>query len=236
MARKLGDRSAMGLTLAPPPHRAARAYMQTHTRVPVEVMRQARYFRDGLMSVSLDCGGKMNAIVAPLLARWRRSPIPRPETLLDAARAWRALPEFGRLDLTITTGKRALCVQELRVSASDFRARDWTVDEPGLSVLGVVLEVAAHRCVFDILSLATVSLHALARRYQRGFAITDAAIMHDLHMLAKAHAELGSADAATEFEVVVPGGGRWVGNLIDVTNTNGGNSVDCVAAARTYKD
>ena len=224
----------MGLTLAPPLPRAASVYMQTHTHVPAEFMRQARYFRDGLMSVSLECSARMNAIVAPLLARWRRSPIPRPETLLDAARAWRALPDFGRLDLTVTTGKRQLHIHELRVSASDFRAADWTVDEPGLSVLGVVLEVAPHRCVFDILSLATVSLHALARRYQRGFAITDAAIMHDLHMLAKAHAGLAGG-AATEFEVAVPSGGRWVGNLLDVTNTKGGNSIDCVAAARTYK-
>ncbi len=222
-------------TLAPPPPRAARAYMQTHTRVPAEVMRQARYFRDGLKLTSLACSGRMDAIVAPLLARWRRSPIPRPETLQDAARAWKALPGFGRLDTTVDLTKRSLQIRELRASASDFRAQGWSTAEPGLSVLGVVLEVAPHRCVFDILSLATVSLHALARRYQRGFSITDAAIMHDLHILAKAHAELGDDAAATEFEVAVPSGGRWVGNLIDVTNTKGGDSVDRIAAARTYK-
>jgi hypothetical protein len=58
--------------------------------------------------------------------------------------------------------------------------------------------------------VASVSLHALARRYQRGFNTTDAAILSELRELALRHEEI--VEAMGEFSL--PGdGGSWVGSV-----------------------
>ncbi len=41
--------------------------------------------------------------------------------------------------------------------------------EPGISVVGVDLCIAAHRFVFEVPTLVSISAHALGRWYQRGF-------------------------------------------------------------------
>jgi hypothetical protein len=81
----------------------------------------------------------------PLTARARRSPIPRPEMLTDAARVWRErVPETGRLHLEIKAEWKRLRIGEVRITAADFRADTWDIGvvEPGIGLIGFVLDVA----------------------------------------------------------------------------------------------
>jgi hypothetical protein len=57
--------------------------------------------------------------------------------------------------------------------------------------------------------LACVGLHALARRYQRGAARDDAAVLADLHPLGRGGLE--AFRDGGEFAIPAPGGGRWIG-------------------------
>ena len=200
--------------------------------IPPEYLGQARSMRDRLKAVNVECSRAIDHIAAPLVARSKRSPIPRREQLTDVAREWACMPAFGLLDtkIELVLGKRSLHIRQLRAGASDFRATGWKMDEAGVSVIGLMLDIAAHRFSFVMPSLVSVSLHALARRYQRGLEVNDAAIFGDLHTLAKAHLRLASGAVGDLFEVEA-GGGCWRGNLTDAS-TNAG--MDRILSARTF--
>src|SRR5512135_1489395 len=113
-------------------------------------------------------GAAMTQITAKVVARTSRSPIPRPEMLIDLARDWRAqIPEHGRFDLTIDApDKRSLIIREMRAGACNVHSPRWPdTAEPGVSVHATVLHLAPHRHEFTLAVLAGVSLHALGRRY-----------------------------------------------------------------------
>ena len=116
---------------------------------PIEptFLGQARSMRDRLKAANVECSRAIDHIAAPLVARSKRSPIPRREQLIDVAREWACMPAFGLLDskIELVLGKRSLHIRQLRAGASDFRATGWTVDEAGVSVIGLMLDIAAHR-------------------------------------------------------------------------------------------
>jgi hypothetical protein len=167
--------------------------------------------------------------------RWTRHPIPRREHLVDAARAWRStLPAAGRLELSIERQPKSLTIAEMRVGASDFRAPWWErgAIEPGVLVQGIRLVVAPKRFDFAILPLACVSLHALARRLQRG-SMAEESLMIELRALGHAAA---APDLCPGAEVIVPvddDGGRWVGVVAEVMMKSGRHHV---LSLRTFKD
>jgi hypothetical protein len=142
------------------------------------------------------------------------------------------MPGLGLLDSStdLDLRKRTLRICQLRVCPSDFRAAAWNVDEAGLSVLGLQLDIGPHRFNFAMPSLVTVSLHALARRYQRGLDISDEAIFADLHALARSHPAIAKREAGDSFEVEA-GGGCWRGHVTDA-ETNAG--MDRILSARTF--
>lgn len=58
--------------------------------------------------------------------------------------------------------------------------------------------------------IASLSLHALARRYQRGFDTSDAMILSELKALAMCHADV----VQTPGDFAIGGsGGNWVGEV-----------------------
>jgi hypothetical protein len=206
--------------------------------VPAEFAGQARALRNRLVVVATECNDTINRITMPLLARFKRSPVPRQEMLAGLAREWRTLPAFGRLDLAVTVGKRSLHIEELRCVASDFRAADWTVGERSISVCGIVLDVAPHKLKLTIPNLVSLGAHATGRWYQRGMTTTDQQFMADMHALARSHTELASGVAGEQFEIPT-NGGCFVGSLVEAKDQNleatKAKKIDLVAIARTFK-
>jgi hypothetical protein len=199
--------------------------------VDSQFIGQARVFRDRLKATSTACSRLIDEIAMPLVRRAKRHPIPRREALVDVARKWACMPALGLLDSAsdLDLRKRTLRISQLRACPSDFRAASWNVDEPGLSVLGLQLDIAPHRFDFAMPSLVTVSLHAL-RRFQRGIDVTDAAIFADLHTLARAHLRLSTGPVGDTFEVNASGG-CWYGNMTDAAT---GAGTDRVLSVRTF--
>lgn len=175
------------------------------------------------------------AIARPLIARAHRSPIPRAGMLVDAARGWRRLPSFGLLDSALELEKCSLRVHELRVSASDYRAADWGPGafEPGISIVGAVLDIRPRVFGYDIVSLCNISLHTLGRWFQRAVSTEDEALMDDLRVLAKAHASLAASDT-TDFSVRTAAGAYWRGSMVETEDPRTPGTIDLVCSVRTF--
>jgi hypothetical protein len=200
--------------------------------VPAEFVGKARALRSRLLAIDLATGPAIDMITKPVVERWRRHPVPRAETLAGLARIWPLhIPSFGLLDRAIDLDKRSLRILELRAGANNFHFAGWRDDakEPGVSLTAICLEIAPHRFRFDMLTIASVSLHCLSRRYQRGMAITDADVFADLRSLAQAHGKLDRAQPGEDFTVQVADG-KWVGSCTMIT----GNGP--VLMARTFLD
>ena len=140
--------------------------------------------------------------------------MPRPDELAGVARAWRTLiPTGGRLALNIEVERKTIAIDELRVSSIDFRFRNWPSDdfEPGLAIIHVRLRIAP-KTGFEFKSpiVACTSLHAIARRFQRGFDTSRTAVLAD----AAALANLPNGDT---WELAVRDG-RWVGVTAQLTH------------------
>jgi hypothetical protein len=200
--------------------------------VDAAFLGQGRAFRDRLKVTSTACSHLIDEITMPAVKRAKRHPIPRREQLVGVARLWACMPGRGLLDSStdLDLRKRTLRISQLRVCPSAFRAAAWNVDEPGLSVLGLQLDIAPHRFEFAMPSLVTVSLHALGRRYQRAVDVSDTAIFDDLHTLARSHLRLATGAVGDAFEVEASGG-CWHGNVTDAA-TNAGT--DRILSVRTF--
>lgn len=80
-------------------------------------------------------------------------------------------------------------------------------------------------------TLASVSLHALARRFQRGSIVTDVAVTSDLRALAEACGRLVAQKGPFELSCA---NGRWIGRVAYGEVRNGGRSR--VVIVRTFLD
>jgi hypothetical protein len=196
----------------------------------------ARLFRARVIAANAEYSKAAAVIARPLVRRGQRTPIPRQGALIDAHRLWSRLPSFGLLDRALELEKRSLRIHELRLSASDFRAECWSagVLEPGISVVGIVLDIRPRVFGFDVLSLCSISRHALGRWFQRAVDTSEAALWDDLRTLAKAHAALAAGDATT-FEVRTKSGAHWLGDMLDCEDPrHAPGGVDRVRAVRTF--
>jgi hypothetical protein len=204
--------------------------MMTH--VPPEFLGRARAFRARIGADDAAVGMAINRITAPLLARRRRKATFRPETLIDAERQFQfQVPAGARLTLKVERDRHGLRIEEFRVAAGEFRFCSWEDDaadaDPG--VVRVVLEATGWGAVGATANIvASVSLHALARRYQRGFDTSDAAILAELRELAMRHAAI--VEAQGDFSMAFDGG-SWVG---EVARTEVAQVSCPVLAVRTF--
>jgi hypothetical protein len=149
--------------------------------------------------------------------------------LIDAERRWRnVVPAFGRLAMEVDgESLRSPCFIELRVVCGVSHCATWPDEgqEPGVLVGWHAVEFDEQAIASRFVSLASVSLHALARRYQRGWDKSDTAIFADLAVLAH---DFREAVTLPRFAVAVSKG-AWVGEPM-----NAGEST--VLAVRTYYD
>lgn len=196
---------------------------------PREFIGLARALRAEIREEDAPATRAIQALIRRLHARAQRHPVPRQAELIDAARAWRErLPTGARLALSVELKAKALAIDELRLTGIDFRFVDWPIDdlEPAVSVLHARLCVAPHKFELETPILACCSLHALARRFQRGFDTSRAAIFNDLGALAGAP----DNDATDEREVRTQHG-RWIGMMVSL---RAGERTERAIVARTF--
>jgi hypothetical protein len=131
------------------------------THVPAQFVGLARAFRARVGADDALVGQTVNAIAAPLIARRKRKPTFRPETLIDAERQFRRLPSAGRLMLKVERGKSGLRIEEHRIAAGQFCFCRWDDDarDADIGIVKVILEATewgpvgatAKRCVISSL-------------------------------------------------------------------------------------
>jgi hypothetical protein len=201
-------------TTKPPP--------RTATNVPREFAGQARLFCARIDSAAKTASAAVQQIAAGAQAIVRRRPSWRPEHFAGFERQWRrTIPDEGRIGLVIERCKRALTIAEFRLSGSSYEDIRWSQRFPENSVSLMLCTCRLTTpAAFEIKrhAIATLGIHAIARRYQRGFDNTDRAIQTDISELALNVSQLLSASSQT-FALPCPSG-FWVG-AIDTVSVSG---------------
>jgi hypothetical protein len=138
----------------------------------------------------------------------------RAEQLIDAERQFRfQVPAGARLALKVERDKSGLRIEEFRVAAGQFRFCSWTdgASDADVGIVRVILEATAWGAVGATgVIVASISLHALGRRFQRGFNNTDEAILLEMRELALWHA--GIVEVWGNF-AIAGDGGTWCGEV-----------------------
>jgi hypothetical protein len=186
-----------------------------------EFLGMARSMRNRIDSIDPVAVAAMGEISRRLQARCRRRQHLTPSVSAEAVRAWRThVPDTGRLAIETHIGHRSLFIRELRLSRCRTRNEAWqdAAWEQGVGVMLISLTIQVFSFQFNYFHLAVVSLHALARRFQRGIDNSDAAILADLRVIADVAAEIAVTHGA--FEIAVPGG-RWGGYIVEMPDENG---------------
>jgi hypothetical protein len=186
------------------------ATVQVVPRVPAEFVGKARVFRAEVKLVDVAMDRALDLICKPLNARLKRHPRLRAEMLADVARQYeRLIPSQFRIGpIEGTKHKGEFAIVERRLCVSWLTHDDWVAPEmrePGLSICRFTFSVHQGRLRQHWTPLANVSLHALARHEERRHDRSQAALRHDLALL---------ADAGEDGEKVPTPGGFWLGSVI----------------------
>ena len=198
-----------------------------------EFLGLARAFRTATVADHAASLAAVERIVFPLQARCQLRQPPGPRAYTQVMEWAERVPSIGRLDLKITNGQRGrVSVTEIRLAPSQFRFERWKGDgaDDVVVVVRTKLMASAERVQFTSTSVACVSLHALARRYQRGWDNSNEAICRDLLTLANVPSEI--LERGGEFSTApVADGGRWLGRPTEVDE--GGVPI-VIAAIRSF--
>lgn len=206
----------------------ARTSGEAPAPVPREFLGLARDLRRRLAAADAQVAPGLEHALRPLRERLERRPTLRADLLTDAERHWRqGVPGFGRLVLAAERRRgRVPYFCELRAQAGAFRFATWPPGfEPGLLLVLILAEPRPGGVDVRQTPLAAVSLHALARRYQRGGDCSEAAIFGDLADLAPFAQETG-LPPAVRFALPLAHG-CWCGERVQVDGR-------MVLAVRTY--
>jgi hypothetical protein len=185
------------------------------SKVPAEYRGMARVFRDEVRAAD----GRINRVIAvimpPLHARLRRHPRLREEQIAVAAKLYtRDVPAAFRIGaIEICPDRARFSIGETRLTSTWMNSITWDAREPGVAVARCSLALVSGRLAAHWTPYALVSLHALARRIERGADRSHAALVRDLAVL---------ADAGDDGDrVPTPGGGWWRGSVVTVGSGNG---------------
>jgi hypothetical protein len=201
------------------------------SRVPVEFIGKARAFRSTIVGEHALAVAAMDRLVLPLRGRHYSRQTPGPGAFARVEHAWRSqVPTAGQLRLTTTHDSKRLCITEIRAVPTDFRFLAWPegATESCLIILVSALAVSAGHFSFTSALAASVSLHALARRYERGSNNSAAAIRADLVALMRPVDDV--LEGSNDFTIPA-GDGQWVGEATEVDDRG---KVKCILAARSF--
>jgi hypothetical protein len=154
-------------------------------RPPAEFFGKARDLRRRVAAEDPVFDATVDALLGPVRDRRRRFPHRslRQETLINLVQSWRFMPcRDWRLDLTarLDKGKASLC--EYRLVAGEMRKPNdpnWLGHEDDVAAIKIDMAISGASVHLLSYCVTTFSLHALARRYQRGADSSDEALLHD---------------------------------------------------------
>jgi hypothetical protein len=186
------------------------------TRPPSEFVGLARLFRNEIKRVDTQFEQALRAIAAPLKARLKRHIKLRDEMVADAIRRYQTtVPAAYRYGpLAIVRDRARFGIGEVRLCATWLREQRWEGEdptEPGIAVARMGLEMFGCKLVLPCRPLGVVSLHALARRIERGEDRSHEALVRDLGLL---------IDAGPDGTRVECRDGAWIGGLIPMQGEN----------------
>jgi hypothetical protein len=190
------------------------AAKRKHGPVPAEYRGLARQLISRVHQVDQVALRVVKSITAPLQARLNRHPVLRAEQTSGTEWAWRGqVPaEFRVGPVRIQRrGRHELRITETRICAQLLRRVDWDEAERGLGIveIGVHVSDGTLRGISEL--RASISLHAIARRFERG-PRDEAGVLDDIAVLADV---TGTADRIeTEH-------GRWLGKSIETQSAGG---------------
>jgi hypothetical protein len=123
-------------------------------------------------------------------------------------------------------------VLERRAVAGQMKLadRDWDGEEPDISIAELTLTVDGNRLRSRSRMRCAFSLHALARRYQRGRDSDDAAILHDMELIARI--DPGTLAPGGYKVVTDEHGGGWRGRVVRVVSED--DEVHRALSVRTW--
>lgn len=187
--------------------------LEAPARVGAEFLGLARRFRDGVRVEDHAFDAAVAAITKPLRARLMRHPKLRHEHIASVDRLYRlTIPSTFRVgELTIVKDRVQFAVSERRICVSWLRDDAWGSNshrEVGVAVCRFSLSVVSGKLREDWQPGINISLHALARRIERGVDRSHAALVRDLSALAAAGDEDGE-------RVDTPPDGFWLGGMIN---------------------
>jgi len=128
---------------------------------------------------------------------------------VDIERRWRSVAGLDRLVFSADRTKSALAITEIRLRPAKSADPTWDgATELGLAVVAHTLHIGDGKMTVVPDPVAVISLHALARRVQRGFRRDDAAVLEDIACLIP----VAPAALMAGGEFRIPAGDReWAG-------------------------
>ena len=197
-------------------------------RVPVEWIGRGRVLLNRIGKAHARWTKAAEALTEPLLPRDDFQPQFTQQSLRLLRARWQRLPEWGRLKMSTKIRDTSAQIVETRLIPFRMMMADWA--EPELSV-AVALFVVDMRLPATLTVsqqiLAAVSLHALARRFERGEDRADRAVLRSLYPITSAWPEI--VRAGGDFEIAALGGGRWIGTTMHMAGKP-------ILAIRTFVD
>jgi hypothetical protein len=145
----------------------------------------------------------------------------RPDALADLARRLRSeVPTHFRLSFAAQLSGAKGCIIERRLCGVSLRPvddPDWVGTETDIVVCELRLVADSHGAHPTSNQICAFSQHALARRFQRGRGIDDAAITHDMALVANIDVSLLPEGSGIKIVTDADGGG-WRGKLARLAN------------------
>lgn len=157
--------------------------------IPAEFRGRARQFRTWVATTAEASGSVMQQIGADAFAAWRRRKPGsglRDDMLLQLEQRWRCIPSPGGITQTVERSRHGLDLSDIRIRPEIIVSEAWADGgrEHSICVVTTTLEVNRQRAATTSTTLASFSLHSLARYYQRSFEATDEALLEDIGAIA----------------------------------------------------
>jgi hypothetical protein len=185
------------------------------SRVGSEFVGLARVFRDTVRREDEQLEHALRAAIARAAAS--ASEVAPGETPLGVIHAWANMPSLFRIGHPkIAYVRTEFAIEEQRLCVSWIRDEGWgeaAERERGLAVCKLTFRVQDGRLIRRWRPIANVSLHALARRIERGAGRDPVALFSDLATLAQGN--------DTGERIDTPGG-FWLGGCIEALDDGAG--------------